>query len=454
MLPVARDLAALLLLVGRRSAPVCALTPGPALPCPKTFSPPLPEPAVIPWAPVPRPHQEVATTAARRSEPRPWLRAVTWLLDAGLHPKAGPTTGRVAADLARRMDYSAGTVLYDLDGTARRLRISRATVKRHVRVLRELGALAWVRHGSKRNLHLPGRKYAATATIYAATIPLAFDEARGHRLAGTGYDARVIGVTEAGRERAVAAVRERSAKRRPVDNSSQRKPGSGGRAPHSPGRNPMSQKVSVDGWLKDTPRDAGRPKTSPTRNTSSTNGPRRSPRQVARDIQIARHVRPLVGWTQGERLRRLAYALRPLIDQGMHAHDIAAHLHSWMLTWRPARPGAFIIAELRREAERAEVPLLPLPGDLEGQGGAGPGRPGVEWFEAVAELERKTAEPEQARTDTDRARARQYAALDPRRVMDHIEEYGEDDAFDLYGWQLVAQATRLTSSNNMAVNAW
>ncbi|MEK8141762.1 hypothetical protein NKH18_01325 [Streptomyces sp. M10(2022)] len=60
-------------------------------------------------------------------------------------------------------------------------------------MLRELGALVWRRHGSRRNLRLPGRLYAGTATIYAAVIPVVFDVAMGHRLEGDGYEARVCG---------------------------------------------------------------------------------------------------------------------------------------------------------------------------------------------------------------------------------------------------------------------
>ncbi|MEK8141761.1 hypothetical protein NKH18_01320 [Streptomyces sp. M10(2022)] len=70
--------------------------------------------------PVPRALQECEATGSRRAEPRAWLRAVVWLVDAGLHRRAGATTLAVARDLAARMDYRLGFVLYDLDGTAAR----------------------------------------------------------------------------------------------------------------------------------------------------------------------------------------------------------------------------------------------------------------------------------------------------------------------------------------------
>ncbi|NED85313.1 cell wall protein, partial [Streptomyces sp. SID11233] len=73
------------------------------------------------------------------AQPRVWKRAVRWLVAAGLHPRANTTTLRVTEDLAARMDFVEGLVLYDLDGTAARLDVDRSTVKRHVAVLRQLG---------------------------------------------------------------------------------------------------------------------------------------------------------------------------------------------------------------------------------------------------------------------------------------------------------------------------
>ncbi|MFB7211076.1 hypothetical protein [Streptomyces sp. NPDC056255] len=55
-------------------------------------------------------------------------------------------------------------------------------------------------------------------------------------------------------------------------------------------------------------------------------------------------------WTQTARIRRLDYVLRPLTDAGWDADTIAAELHSWMLTWRPARPAEYIRARLARQA--------------------------------------------------------------------------------------------------------
>ncbi|MYZ34404.1 MULTISPECIES: cell wall protein [unclassified Streptomyces] len=272
-------------------------------------------------------------------------------MGAGLHPKAGPTTLVVARDLASRMDFRRGIVLYGLDGMVRRTGLSRATVKRHVAVLRELGALVWLVHGSKRNLSLPGRAYTATATVYGAVIPPVYDAAMGHRLSGTGYEARVCGVTDAGRERAVAAA---ASKAKPVDNRAVDNRSSAECEPHSLGRYHRSPEAEVERGSKDTSRQRASRSTTPPHlqksTTSTSEGPRRSANQVRRSVWITRQVRARVNWTQRERLRRLEVALRPFTDAGWDADTITAELHSWMLTWRPARPAAFIRAQLAQQA--------------------------------------------------------------------------------------------------------
>ncbi|MFF4249470.1 cell wall protein [Streptomyces sp. NPDC001822] len=298
--------------------------------------------------------QDVEHTRSRRAEPRAWLRSVEWLVGAGLHPRSGPTTLVVAGNLASRMDYRRGLVMYGLVATARRTGLSVATVKRHVKILRELGALAWWRHGSKRNLRLPGRAYTATSTIYAAVIPTVYDHAMGHRLIGSGYEARVCGMTQAGRERAVAASAARSQQGgSPVDNRSVDNSSSGVCEPHSPGRYHRSPEVQVESGSNDTSRKRASRSTAsplPGKSSSEERGPRRTARQVQRGIWITRQVRARVQWTQGVRLRRLEYVLRPLLDAGLDADTIAAELHSWMLTWRPARPAEYIRVQLARQA--------------------------------------------------------------------------------------------------------
>ncbi|HEX5566785.1 MAG TPA: cell wall protein [Streptomyces sp.] len=389
---------------------------------------------------MPRTDHEIDRTASRHAQPRAWQRAVRWLVSAGLHPRANATTVRVAEDLARRMDYTEGTVLYGMAGTARRLDVSVPTIKRHVAYLRELGALVWVEHGSRRNLHLPGRAYTATATVYAATIPRVYDEAMGHRIDGHGYDARIVGVTDEGRERAVAEVRRKADSRRPRHD------------PPSPGGYQKRQKVEVSGGLKDTPRAAcpnsSTPKT--TTNSSRSGGGRqrrargtgRPAHQVARDIAIARRVRPLVSWTQTECLRRLAYALRPLIDAGQDAHDIAAELHSWFLDWRPARPAAYITAQLRdRSARDTAVPGVPTQPTEEFRAMLAQQRHAQDDDGQDIEVDADTDADVLAGLSREEIIALRAAALDdPALVLAAVENLGMRDARRLYTSWLVDQA--------------
>ncbi|MGP3691439.1 transcriptional regulator [Streptomyces sp. IBSNAI002] len=259
-------------------------------------------------------------TGSRRAEPRAWLRSVVWLVGAGPHPQAGPSTVRVAEDLASRMDFSLSLVLYDLDGTATRTGLSRATVKRHVRYLRELGALVWVRHGSKRNLRLPGRAYTATATIYGAAVPPVYDEAMGHRLAGSGYHARVCGLTEAGREQAVVAARARAeTKRKPKGNRAAGARGRSGREPHSLGRHPHS---SPAGMTSSPPEKSPAPKKSERR----TGGRRRLNRFGTR-LRLAVQLIAHVTWLRGCSVRRIAWVARHVADAGWSVVDVLAWLY-------------------------------------------------------------------------------------------------------------------------------
>lgn len=301
------------------------------------------------WAPVHGAGQEQQHTSSRRTGPRRWLRVVTWLIGVGLHRGATDTTQRVAADLASRMDYSTGHVRYCLDEMVARTGLSRATIKRHVAVLRELGALVWVVHGTRSNIRralgLDG--YAGTATVYAATIPPAYDHAMGHRIIGTGYTAR-----------ALAQRPERPVDNVPVDNH-----GSETREPPSLSLVKEEGKLKVVGGSNYTSRKRA------TCSTTSTPHPKtssnkwqgkgatgRTAGQVAKDILIARHVRARVNWTQGEGLRRLAYALRPLIDKGWELEAIVAELAGMCLTWRPQAPAAYLASELaRREQQAAET---------------------------------------------------------------------------------------------------
>jgi AraC-like DNA-binding protein len=311
--------------------------------------------------------QELARTQSRRTGPRRWRRAVQWTIGASVHRSAGETTVRVAEDLARRMDYTTGHVRYGLDATAARLGISRATVARHIAVLREMGLLVWVEHGtrsnSRRRQGLDG--YAGTATVYAAVIPPAYDHAMGHEVRGTGYEARVAVdhrcTPEASEDTKGPNDGEACTDRvAAVDN---RRTGLGETGRETPSLTVVKEvgQVEVDGGSKYTsharrPHTTAPAKSTKRRRTGARTG--RSPLQVAQDIRIARLVRALVPWAQRERrTRRLAYVLRPLIDRGLDAYAIAAVLTGWCsgMRWRPELPAVFITAQLHREAQQEQA---------------------------------------------------------------------------------------------------
>jgi len=390
--------------------------------------------------------QEVLHTASRRCEPRDWLVALDWLIfEAQLHPKANRTTARVAMDLASRMDYRRGIVLYDLVGTASRLKVSEATVKRHVAYLRELGALVWLEHGSKRNLRLPGRKYTATATVYGAVIPPVFDAAQGHRLSGTGYNARVIGFTEAGRKQAVDNAARKAAGRR--------------LAPPSRGGYSRGPAAEVSGKEKAT-RGARASKSKPPKKTTLGHKVTATLFQAA--DRLARRLRPLHNWTQRAKISELSWVLVDKLAEGCTEEQVDAWLREISpsvaigLDWRPSRPHAYIASQLRREqaARQADAQLQ--------HDWANAAAPNAEFAAAVEETRQRTASTDElppcdGLEDLDQEtrkqmRAEAWAAYkyagDPGLVLATYELAGPSVAHALYGRELVDLCLKLDANSN------
>ncbi|MEU1621499.1 hypothetical protein ABZ479_29885 [Streptomyces sp. NPDC005722] len=305
--------------------------------------------------------QETATTASRRVRRYNFLRAACWAIGAGHHPKASTTTVRVAEDLAARMNAD-GHVAYGRARMAKRLQLSRRTLDRHVSYLRELGLLAWFVHGSRTNTRcaagLPG--WAGTATIYAATAPPAWDHAMGHRIRGRGYTARLVGYTPDGRDRAFGEARLAAAGRRPR------------RDTPSCRQYPRRQKAKVGGKEKNTA----------ARHQRAARCTLFTPQQTAHAVSIAAWVRPRVSWAQREQLRRLAFALRPLIAAGLSREAVVAELHSWWLTWRPHSPAAYITSRLRASAAQTEPAQADDPPAEAGTGAP----PNVAFGQALAQV--------------------------------------------------------------------
>ncbi|MBO8194635.1 hypothetical protein ITI46_23700 [Streptomyces oryzae] len=364
------------------------------------------------------------------------------------------TALRIARDLARRMDYKRGIVLYDLKGTAERLNMSVSNVKRHVSYLRDLGLLVWLEHGSKRNLHLPGRKYTATATIYGAVIPPAYDMAKGHRLRGEGYEATVVGVTERGREIAVAqAVR-----------NAERKPGRVSGAPPSRGTHPNVPTAKMSGKKKTTRGTRARAGKSPRR---SILGRRVTAGLYQAADRVARWLRPRHNWTQRARISELSWVLVDKIAEGCSEQQISHWLDikfalSVKGDWRPAQPHRFIAkcllsdfehqqreAQLQADLERATPPndaFLDAVRQIEEQRAAA----GEEMlpFEGLSDLDHET----QASMVRDAWAAYQMDG-DPSLVTAAYEFLGPETATALYGEELVAKCRALAAhSDNQWVN--
>ncbi|MEV6581470.1 hypothetical protein AB0M92_25285 [Streptomyces sp. NPDC051582] len=287
--------------------------------------------------------QEIGTTASRRTRRGDFLRAATWAITQRLHPKAGDTTLRVARDLAARLNAD-GHVAYCRDTMFKRLGISRRTLERHIAVLRELGLLVWALHGTRTNTRPAGSgEWAGTATIYAAVVPRAWDDALGHRVSGHGYHARHIGFTEHGRQLAIADARRRTHPSHRRDTPSCK-------------TNHPRPKAEMGGKKNNTnaPRGA-RPR---SRRRHEVPEPYRAgTQQAAHAVSVAAWIRPRVPWTQGEGLRRLAFALRPWIATGLSAADIAADLSVWRVPRRPASPASVIMARWSERADQDQPAL-------------------------------------------------------------------------------------------------
>lgn len=407
-------------------------TPTDGTPCPSTAAPALVrDPAA----------QEIATTSSRPTGPRRWLRAITWLIGAGHHPKANATTQRVAELLAADMDYDTGHVIYRLDHRAAHL--SRATVARHVSYLRELGALAWVEHGSRTNRRrLMGLKgYAATATVYAAVIPPCYDHAMGHTLIGTGYEARIV-------------IDQRdqmpSSLPKSVDNPPVENPSTEGRETPSLTWGKEVDQVQVVGGVTTT-EQARLPKITPRRSKTTILGRRVTAAAANRARHLARWIRPLVNWTQKASHDQLSWALLDPCLDGWDDQQILYWLAGMVRrshdghTWHPDRPHRVIARQLRHEHHTQQI-----------DGGALQPMTPAQWETYHRHQQAAAAQPDPdavqdmqaTRTDEQRRAARADARQDFTLVVDHIDDYGLDDAIDLYGVYLATRADQLMHSGH------
>ncbi|MGQ4393719.1 hypothetical protein ACN6K5_003504 [Streptomyces violaceoruber] len=383
--------------------------------------------------------QHIDHTASRRSGPRKWLKAVQWLIGAGLHPKANQTTMRIAEDLANRMDYDLGHVLYGMDAMAERLDLDPSNVRRHVRYLRELGALAWVTRGTRANSRRgKGQEgYAGTATVYAAVIPAAFDHAMGHQVIGSGYTARI--------------VVHLSSRPAPVDNSSEGAvDNSSERSCALPSLTVVKEESQVQMVGGVTTTAARSQQTRPTKTSSGKKrttilGSTVTAAGMRLGDKLARAIRRRVPWARRASHDQLRWVCADMgeqqwtEDQAVRFAVDAGHAHRAGFGWDPSRPHRLIAMEL--QAHRAQQQDDQAMQDALAQAVAWEDSTAYRQMQAARALFDIPAEPEPEpeqepeRTDDDRRRARMNWDNWPD-VLDHFEE-DELDAIDLYGKPLV-----------------
>ncbi|MEW1569697.1 hypothetical protein AB0454_43060 [Streptomyces sp. NPDC093509] len=272
------------------------------------------------------------------------------------HPKAGPTTLRLAAAFAARMHRSQhGHFAFNVAATVVELGISRRTVLAHARYLRELGLIAWVEHGSRANVQrarrgeafAPGDGYRGTATIYAPVAPPVWDHVQGHRVRGVGYRARLIGYTDKGRSRAVSAARSRARRVRCTS--------TGLCTPSVVVTSAPFHLQVVVGGKKNTRR--------PRKETGAHRRPRApfTPGECRQAIAVTEQVQRQVWWLYTACSRRIAFALRPLIAAGWTAPQLAAELTTWGVPPGLKDPAAYLRHELRRRQRHNDLPHSGLP---------------------------------------------------------------------------------------------
>lgn len=384
------------------------------------------------WAPAPA--ETVAHTASRHTGPRAWLRALERALAEGLLPAGYNATTQAIVDvLASRMGYDTGHARYVLRDVIERTGLKRATVTKHVAMLRAAGWLAWAEHGSLRNaLRGLADGYARTATVYAATIPPAYDAAQGNVLTGTGYEARVL------RPKAHPAPVDTAGKS-PVENSDTDEP-------WTPSLWVVQEEsqVQVVGGESTSTADAAAAKSPRPKKRLTVTGYRITGPRIDRARSLAVSVRPLVNWIQGASHDQLSWVFLDLVARDWSEARIVLWLRNLGQAMggrrrRPRYPHRVIAAAILREDQAAAQRAITVGPDNEPRVHAVPpnaafqavraGRP-VEPDESFEDIPTVDVAPEE---NWDRALLQGAAADNPRLVLSFAEIAGRDAALRVYG---------------------
>ncbi|MGR3875718.1 hypothetical protein ACUXZZ_45115 (plasmid) [Streptomyces graminifolii] len=366
------------------------------------------------------------------------------------------TTQAIIEVLASRMNYDTGHARYVLRDVMERTGLGRTAVTDHVKMLRAGGWLAWVEHGSLRNAltRLGVGGYARTATVYAATIPPAYDTLVGNILVGTGYDARII-----------VDYRPKS----PVDTAGNEAVENSG-APET--RTPSLWvdkevgQVQVVGTKDSSTGQARTVFEIPRRKKKHTvTGYRITGERIERARKIAKWVRPLVNWLQGATLDQLSWVLLDLVARDWTDNQILVWLGRLgqkigAAHWRPQFPHRVIAAALHRKDEAdtrkahgyTEPDQDALRATTAPHAEFGEAREAVRTIGDEAQAHITPSLPdEDCQLNFTNAEMQAAAKADPRLVIAVAEFAGRDAALSVYG---TVGAEILAAHDEYTAAAW
>ena len=376
---------------------------------------------------------------SRRSQPRAWLRALERAVEAGLVPGFTATTQAIIEVIASRMNFDTGHARYVLKDVMKRTGLGRTAVTDHVKMLRAGGWLAWVEHGSLRNAltRLGVGGYARTATVYAATIPPAFDVLVGNILVGTGYNAKAI-------------VDHRP--KAPVDTAGNEAVENSGT---SETRTPSHWVIKEEGQVqlvgaKGTSTAGAAASKSPRRKRKLTiTGYKITAERIEKARQMAKSIRPLINWVQGATLDQLSWVLLDLVARDWSQQQITVWLgrlgqEIGAPRWRPRAPHRVIAAALHQKSKQDAT--VAVPAALEHEEEMPSAAPNEAFGAAAEALRARLAGSNGAQdapgygehdvvqlTDWEVAMMRDAAKNDPGLVLSAARNGGREAAIALYG---------------------
>ncbi len=97
------------------------------------------------------------------------------------------------------------------------------------------------------------------------------------------------------------------------------------------------------------------------RKTPTPGHHRTTPQRCARNITVAEQLQNEIWWLHRTCSRKLAYALRPLLDAGWTAQSLAAELRTWGVPGHLRNPIAYLHYELNRRQHTGDLPLTHTP---------------------------------------------------------------------------------------------